>query len=118
MIGGMNMKRPVRYFAKSDIKELKDSYLLEIDMPGCKKEDIKAYVDNGYLVVSADVSTDKKSKLIRYILQERYIGSYKRSFFIGHLIHQEDIKASYHHGVLRVRVPKPEKEKNHIEIAG
>ena len=48
------------YPMKSDIREKKDIYLLEIDLPGCRKEDIKAYVEKGYLHIAASINREKE----------------------------------------------------------
>lgn len=110
-----------RYPMKSDIRERDDRYVLEIDLPGFRKEDIKAYVQNGYLVISAFREREKNKENHRWIRQERYYGSYERSFYIGTGISQEDLKASYHFGVLRIQIPKEPKisEENagNIQIA-
>jgi len=94
------------YPMKSDVREKKDAYVLDIDLPGFGKDDIKAYLENGYLIVSASRKTEKQRGNGRYLRQERYSGSYRRSFFIGHQVNQEDIKAAYKRGVLRLIIPK------------
>lgn len=91
---------------KSDIKEKADAYLLEINLPGCEKEDIKAYIEDGYLNISAStVRTDEK-KEGKYICRECYSGKYSRSFYVGSSVSQEDLKATYRHGVLKIEIPK------------
>ena len=102
------------YPMKSDVRERKDDYILDIDLPGFGKDDIKVYLENGYLIVSASKNTEKQKENDRYLRQERYSGAYKRSFFIGHRANQEDIKAAYKRGVLRLIIPKTEaKETSH-----
>ncbi|MCR5279876.1 MAG: Hsp20/alpha crystallin family protein [Lachnospiraceae bacterium] len=98
---------------KTDVHEHDDHYEFDIDLPGFKKEEIKLALNNGYLTVSAAKEldkdeNDKKGKLIR---QERYSGSMQRSFYIGDNLTEEDIKASFKHGVLSINIPKKEKEK-------
>ncbi len=109
---------------KTDVHEHEDHYEVDIDLPGFKKEEITLELDKGYLTVSAAKGLDKdekdhKGKLIR---QERYAGSMQRSFFVGENLTEEDIKASFHHGVLSLNVPKKEKaqipEKKVIMIEG
>ena len=109
---------------KTDVHEHDDKYELDIDLPGFKKEEIKLSLENGYLSVSAakgldKEEKDKKGKLIR---QERYAGSMQRSFYIGDTIKQDDIKAKFEDGVLKLSIPKtePEKipEKKYIAIEG
>ncbi len=98
---------------KTDVHEHEDHYEVDIDLPGFKKEEITLELDKGYLTVSAAKGLDKdekdhKGKLIR---QERYAGSMQRSFFVGENLTEEDIKATFQHGVLSLNVPKKEKAK-------
>ncbi len=107
---------------KTDITEKDGNYLLDMELPGCKKEDIRLELNNGYLNVSASRNTSKEEKddkgnLIR---QERYSGSFSRSFYVGEGVREEDIKASYDNGELKISFPKevnklPEKKTIAIE---
>ena len=96
---------------KTDIKELDNGYELEIDLPGFKKDEIKAELNNGYLTVSAakGLDEDKEDKKTgKYIRRERYAGACQRSYYVGEDITEEDIKASFEHGILTLFVPKKE----------
>ena len=96
---------------KTDIKEHKDGYELEIDLPGFHKDEIQAELKDGYLNISAakQLNQDEKEKESgKYIRRERYIGSCQRSFYVGDEITQEDIKAEFKHGILKLFVPKKE----------
>ena len=107
---------------KTDIKEHDNGYELTIDMPGVKKEDIKAELNDGYLTVSAESnsSKDEKDEKGKYICRERYTGSYSRSFYVGDAVTEEDIKAKFENGTLTLEVPKkealPEKQNKYIAI--
>ena len=96
---------------KTDIKEKKDGYELEMDLPGFKKDEISASLENGYLTISASKGLDKdeEKKDGKYIRKERYAGAMSRSFFVGEDLTQEDIKAKYEDGILKLSVPKKEK---------
>ena len=96
---------------KTDIKEKKDGYELEMDIPGFKKDEISASLENGYLTISASKGLDKdeEKKDGKYIRKERYAGAMSRSFFVGEDLTQEDIKAKYEDGILKLSVPKKEK---------
>ena len=86
---------------KTDIKEHKDGYELEIDLPGFHKDEIQAELKDGYLTISAakQLNQDEKEKESgKYIRRERYSGSCQRSFYVGDEITQEDIKAEFKHG--------------------
>ena len=98
---------------KTDVHEHDDHYEVDIDLPGFKKEEIDLELNNGYLIVSANKGLDKdeKDKKGKLIRQERYSGSMQRSFYVGEKITEEDIKASFKHGVLNLTLPKKEKEK-------
>lgn len=110
---------------KTDIKETESSYELDIDLPGYKKEDIKAELKDGYMTISAQSSKnkDEKDENGKYIRRERYYGNCSRSFYVGEEITQEDIKAKFEDGILKVTVPKKEEkpqveEKQFITIEG
>lgn len=111
-----------RYPMKSDMKEKADKIILEIDLPGFEKEDIKAYMQEGYLIVAAAKKEDKETKKEKYICRERYTGTFQRSFYIGKDVPQEEIRAAYKRGVLKLMIPKEPKKKelpdSGIHIAG
>ena len=118
---GKNAKRMM----KTDIRETEGSYELDVDLPGFKKDEIKASLANGYLTISAAKGLDKdeKDKDGKYIRQERYAGAMSRSFYVGDEVTQEDIKAKYEDGILKLSIPKKEKkpaveQDNHIAIEG
>ena len=95
---------------KTDVKETDTGYEVDIDLPGFKKDEINAQLDNGYLTISAAKGLDKdeKDKKGKYIRKERYAGAMSRSFYVGEGVTQEDIKAKYESGILRLSIPKKE----------
>lgn len=107
---------------KTDIKEKKDKYIIDIELPGYQKENIKMEVDNGYLTVYAEINSDNEEKEEgKFVRKERYAGSCSRSFYVGTEVQSEDIKASFKNGMLRIEVPKKEEnrelpEKKYIQI--
>ena len=110
---------------KTDIRETDGSFELDIDMPGFNKEDLKAELKEGYLTISASTNKDdgEKDENGRYIRRERYVGSCSRSFYVGEDIKQDDIKAKFENGILKISVPKKEaqpkvEEDKHIAIEG
>ncbi len=110
---------------KTDVKETDKSYELDIDMPGFDKNDVRAELKNGYLTISAtsNKNNDEKDKDGRYIRKERYSGSCSRSFYVGDDVKQEDVKAKFENGILKVSVPKKEEkpaveENKYIAIEG
>ncbi len=93
---------------KTDIMEKDGGYVMDIDMPGIKKENIRAELENGYLTISAGSGSSREEKDDNggYIYRERHSGSCSRSFYIGEGLSQKDIKASYKDGILHIAFPK------------
>ena len=91
---------------QTDIKEYETAYELEMELPGYQKSDIQIELKDGYLTISAvhEKNTDEKNG--RYIRKERYTGSCRRSFFIGKHVTQEDVRAAFENGILRLSFPK------------
>ena len=93
---------------KTDVKETANGYELKIDLPGVRKENLKAELSDGYLTISAtteseDNEDDKKSK---YIRRERSFGSFSRTFYVGENLKEEDVKARFDNGILVLDIPK------------
>lgn len=104
---------------RTDIQEVEKGYTLDIDVPGFGKEDIKISLENGYLTVEAQHTEDKEEKKGHYLRRERFLGSAARSYYVGEDIAQEDIKASYEKGILKLFIPKEGtnvKAKSYINI--
>ena len=110
----------------TDVKETEDGYELEMDLPGFKKEEIQIELNNGYMTISAAKGLDedeKDKKSGKYIRRERYTGSCQRSFYVGEDVTEEDIKAEFKHGILKLFVPKKEakpavEQKKYVSIEG
>ena len=109
---------------KTDVHEHDDHYEVDIDLPGFAKDEITIELNDGYLTISAAKGldkdeNDKEGKLIR---QERCAGAMQRSFYVGENVTEEEIKASFKHGVLSLNIPKKEAkavpEKKTIMIEG
>lgn len=98
---------------KTDIKEKDKEYEVDIELPGYKKEDVKAELKDGYLTISAakNVSTEDKKEDGKYIRKERFSGNVSRSFYVGEDMTQEDIHAKFEDGMLKLTVPKKEAKK-------
>lgn len=99
----------------TDIKETDEGYLMEIDLPGYSKDEVTVELDEGYLTVSAakefnkdEAKSEEEAKKGNYIRHERYSGACKRTFYVGDALTQEDIKASFKHGILTLNIPKKE----------
>ena len=111
---------------KTDIQEHDDGYTLEMDLPGFKKDEIQIELNSGYMTISAAKGLDedeKDKKSGKYIRRERYTGSCQRSFYVGEDVTEEDIKAEFKHGILKLFVPKKEakpavEQKKYVSIEG
>lgn len=97
---------------RTDIRKKDGSYLLDVELPGYKKEDIKISLYNGNLTISAEhhETADEKSAKGDILRQERYYGNTSRTFYVGDAIKDTDVHASYADGVLTVTIPTPEKK--------
>ena len=96
---------------KTDVRETENSYELDVDLPGFKKDEIQVDLKDGYLTIQASKGLDKdeQDKKGRYIRQERYVGSCSRSFYVGD-VEPQDISAKYEDGILKLSMPKQVKK--------
>ena len=111
---------------KTDVRETDDSYEVDIDLPGFKKDEVNAQLHDGYITISAAKGLDKDEKdkkTGKYIRRERYAGACQRSFYVGEDVTEQDIKAEFKHGMLKLFVPKKEAKpavetKKYVTIEG
>ena len=111
---------------KTDIKEVENGYEFEIDLPGFTKDEVTAELKDGYLTITASKGVDKDEQekdTGKYIRKERYAGACERSFYVGEDVTEEDIKAQFQHGILKLFVPKKEAQpkvenKKYVAIEG
>ena len=106
--------RKASHVMKTDIKETDNGYELVVDLPGFTKDEVQATIENGYLTISAEKGLDKDEKekeTGHYIRKERYAGACSRSFYVGDAVTEEDIKAKFENGTLKMLVPKKEEQK-------
>lgn len=96
-----------------DVEETENEYVLNFDLPGVKKEDIKIDLRNNILTVSGERKEQQEEKKTKNYRSERFYGSYRRSFTLPASIKPEQIEASYTDGVLCISVPKMEEMKAH-----
>ncbi|MDY3920128.1 MAG: Hsp20/alpha crystallin family protein [Candidatus Limivivens sp.] len=103
----------VTQIMKTDIQERDNGYMVDIELPGYAKEDVQAELKDGYLTITAKKSAnnEEQEKNHKYIRKERYTGSCKRTFYVGEELKQEDIKAAFQNGILRLFVPKETQQK-------
>ena len=106
---------------KTDVRETEDSYELDVDLPGFKKDEVTVDLQDGYLTISAAKGLDKDAsdKKGKFLRQERYAGSMSRSFYVGDDVESADISAKFEDGILKISVPKaaPKELPKHTTIA-
>lgn len=103
---------------RTDIVEEEDSYVLSMQVPGYKKEDINLDLENGYLTITASKES-KVEDTKKYLRREISYSTCKRSFYVGDNLTEDDISASMKDGILEIKVMKKvdkPKETKRIEI--
>lgn len=102
---------------KCDIYEKDKAYVIETDIPGFKKDDIKIEAEEGYLTINVAKEDEREEEGKEYLRRERFSSSYKRKFYLGS-IDEDNIKAEFKDGILKIMVPKKEELPNvkRIEI--
>lgn len=115
----------LRGMMSTDIKENSQGYGLIIDLPGVPRDRLSAELKDGYLCISAAVEPSHAdgSQNEHYLRRERFIGSCRRSFYVGDKVKQEDIRGKFENGVLHMFIPKVSQtvqveQKNLIAIEG
>lgn len=115
----------LRGMMNTDIKESDQGYELDIDLPDVHKEQLAAELKDGYLCISATVeqTSNENVQNERYLRRERFLGSCRRSFYVGERVKQEDIRGKFEDGILRLFIPKATQQtqleqKNLIAIEG
>jgi len=102
-----------------DIHETEDSLVLSFDLPGLKEDEIQIELDENVLTVSGQRERQEERKDDSYYRYERRFGSFSRSVALPAGVNDETIEANYEHGVLEIRVRKPEEYKpKRIQIGG
>ncbi len=107
---------------KTDIRETENGYIIDVDLPGYKKENIKIDVTDGYLTINAKMNQkNTEDNNGKYVRRERFFGECSRSFYVGESVEALDIKAKFQNGILSLEIPKIDErkklpEKKYIEI--
>ena len=97
---------------RTDIKETDGGFELVIDLPGFKKDDVQAELKDGYLTITAQTQTESEDKDEKgtYVRKERFSGKCSRTFYVGDDIEEDDIKAKFEDGTLKIDVPKKQEQ--------
>ena len=105
-------RHDVTHLMKTDIKELKDKFEITMDLPGYEKENIEMTIEDGYLTIHAKTENKNEDKDDgKFVRKERFYGECSRSFYVGEDITENDVKASFKNGTLKIDVPKKEEKK-------
>lgn len=105
---------------RTDISESKEGFELTIDLPGFKKEDVQAELKEGYLTITAQSSTESEDKDEKgtWVRKERFSGKCSRSFYVGEDVEEDEIRAKFEDGLLKIAIPKkqpvPQIEQKHV----
>ena len=105
-----------RHLMETDVHETETDYELEMNLPGFKKDQISVKLEDGYMTISAGkgLDTEKKDRHGKVIRKERYSGAMQRSFYVGEQLTNDEIKAKFEDGVLKLTIPK----KDHKALPG
>lgn len=108
------------YMMDTDVIDQKDHYEMKVNLPNVTKENVKVSLNNGYLTIEATTSKENNANKENFIIRERKVGTYSRSFYIGEDTKMSDISAKMNNGVLELEIKKPTKEEvesnRYIEI--
>ena len=106
MLGRMEPSRP-QSLMSCDVQEFDDHYVIDMELAGFRKEDIKAELKDGYLTIKAERSAKRDAQDAgRTIRSERFVGTCQRTFYVGEQVRQESVSAAFEDGVLRLSIPK------------
>lgn len=123
IFGDSFFKKEDNKMMRTDIRETDTGYVIDVDLPGYNKENIKIDVTDGYLTINAKMDKESNDENHgTYVRRERFFGECSRSFYVGETIEAEDIKAAFKNGILSLEIPKIDEskklpEKKYIEIS-
>ena len=113
-----NREAETTWAPRTDIHENENEVLLDIELPGLEKSDIKVEVKDGVLTVSGERTRENESKDENCHRLERHYGRFERTFTLSDAIEADKVSAEYKNGVLGLQLPKAEKAKpKEIEVA-
>ncbi len=96
---------------RTDIEKVEGGYELSTELAGFGKDDISVEIRNGYLTITAEKKTEKnEDEGKNYIHRERYYGKSQRSFYVGNNVNEDDIKATFADGILKLTIPEPKEQ--------
>jgi len=99
---------PTAWSPATDITEESDAFVVNVELPGLGKQDVKITMENGTLTIKGEKKQEKESKNPNYHRVERSYGAFQRSFVLPATVVAEKVDASFADGILTVRLPKAE----------
>jgi HSP20 family molecular chaperone IbpA len=118
-INKLNSFVKTNHIMKTDIQEQDNQYIINVELPGFKKEDVKVALENGYLTIEANNSQEKENKETNFIRKERFKGVFKRSFYLDKNFDLKEIEGTLQEGILNLIIPKKtiqQQEKQYLEL--
>jgi len=104
-------------FPVMDVTETPEQFIIEAEVPGIQKENLKLSIKKDELVIEGEKKEEDKKEGESFLRIERSYGSFRRSIRLPSEIDQSKVKAKYENGVLKISLPKTEKEKpKEIEV--
>ena len=94
-----------------DVSETKDNVIINTEIPGMSKDDVKVSVQDNVLTLTGEKKQEKEEKDANYHRIERSYGSFSRSFTLPTSVQPDKVKATYKDGILRITLPKSEEVK-------
>ena len=94
-----------------DMDETDSHYLISLDLPGVRKEDIQVHAEGNRLSIHAERKEEEREGRGKKSSSRRFFGSFDRSFTLPESIEAEKIEGNFRNGVLELAIPKREKAK-------
>ncbi|MGA1846994.1 Hsp20/alpha crystallin family protein [Deferribacter abyssi] len=100
-----------KFIPDIDIAETKDAFIIKADLPGLSEKDIEVSLTNNILTIKGERKEEKEEKDKNYYRKERVFGSFLREIQIPKKVQSDKVKAKFKNGVLEIKLPKAEEEK-------
>ncbi|KAH9825289.1 HSP20-like chaperone [Melampsora americana] len=111
------VREPIR--PKIDLVETGEGLIMTVELPGAKKEEISIELHHGQLTISTEIKSPVEHQQANLRVSERSFGQYLRKISVPQTISFDQIKASFHDGLLEIKIPNlnPNKETHRIQIS-
>lgn len=92
-------------YGRTDIYEKDGNLCFEMELPGLKKEEISARIEEDRLIIKGEIKRDKEIKEDNYLRMERRYGTFQKNFLLPNEAEREDLKAFFEDGILKIAIP-------------